>query len=499
MSNGETSSQSFYVVVPDTMPRQRIVQDSDDEDGSDVATSIDPLQEEEDDANSTNNKINPQNGLGSVETRSLLVSTTGDAESELPQVDFDRFLQSDDNEIGVNAMNFGPVEAREERPSFAMSPTQSVDYPGLNPSASDLHQAMDDAEERQAKRRRISPENGGEWWLVSSAETGASYNFVESIRSECASVAATGHSQPRSQEQFDTPPPTVPFSETSREPVPGVGPVSTTQEPVPVSTDADDVLNTNGSMAKEQKTSDSNKQTDRNVQEERAEKQPTKRRGRQKKQADDAPKTAVAAAPSTHADKEGKSPAPTGTESDKRTKKRKVKRSKTTSDIPDAKTNNIAAGVDKDVIWIDNDEDASAPTTRQRDSSDAEPKTRGRKKKRKEKDSTPKPDIDADVDPQPNTTVLQDIPNTPSKKPPSSNPEARIEKTSADVGVENRPQGELSPSPDPLAEPPPPPQDSARKLLSGKPGSFTVTSKVPYRVGLSRKARVAPLLKVVRK
>lgn len=500
MTDGDNNSQSFYVLVPGAMSRRRVVQDSDDEDASDVATSIDPLQEDDD--TNMNNSTNPQTRTGSVDAHPSLVSTTGDAESELLQVDFDRFLQSDDNEIGLHTMNFGPVEAVEERAPFVMPSTHSVEYMGFNGSSGDLNQVTDDLEERQAKRRRISPENGKEWWSLSSEKPGTSYNFFESFQPQHTGAADTGHSQLRSQEQFDTPPPTVPFSEASPELAPGPSPVSKIISITPLSADAHSLSNRNRSVVKQQEqTGERGKRTDRGAPEEtatRTEKQSVKRRGRQEKQADDdAPEAATP--PAIPTEEEGKAPSPAGTESNKPAKKSKAKRSKTTSDIPDAETKNVARGTEKDVIWIDSDEDASASTTRQSDSSATEPKTQGRKKKKKkEKESTPKPSTDAGAAPKPNTTVLQDIPNTPPKKTPLSDTTAQVEKT-PDGSLENRPQVELSPSPDPLAEPAPPLLDSARKVPSRNPGSFTITSKVPYRVGLSRKVRVAPLLKVVRK
>lgn len=204
-------------------------------------------------------------------------------------------------------------------------------------------------------------------------------------------------------------------------------------------------------------------------------------------------------------------------------KKKKVKRSKTTSDLPSTKASELNA--EADVVWIETNslhstdpekqssdatakEGAKAPA--QYPTEDIEvPKKRGRKKK-----STLEAPASTSTE---DHTVLQDISNL-QNPPPQQNKQINIE-----IEIDNEKYiatGGESPKKSHPAEPIPS-HDLSRdstaqaqgnaveeeiktpisqeKVASLKQTPLSGPGKIPYRVGLSRRARIAPLLKVVRK
>lgn len=93
------------------MSFQRVILDSDDEEDacSDVATSIDPLQDpssQEDAPEDRGRNVNASCSVGGGE-----LFHAPDSNSELPQVDFDRFLQSESSVIGDQ----GPSSSQQRR------------------------------------------------------------------------------------------------------------------------------------------------------------------------------------------------------------------------------------------------------------------------------------------------------------------------------------------------------------------------------------------------
>lgn len=93
------------------MSFQRIILDSDDEEdaGSDIATSIDPLQDPSSQEDAPEDKGHDVNVSCSAGGRELFQAP--DPNSELPQVDFDRFLQSESSVIGDQ----GPSSSQQRR------------------------------------------------------------------------------------------------------------------------------------------------------------------------------------------------------------------------------------------------------------------------------------------------------------------------------------------------------------------------------------------------
>jgi hypothetical protein len=93
------------------MSFQRVIQDSDDEEDvcSDIATSIDPLQEQssqEDPPEDGGHDVTSNCGDGQGPYQ------TFDPNSDLPQVDFDRFLQSESSVIWDQGLS--PTQHRRE-------------------------------------------------------------------------------------------------------------------------------------------------------------------------------------------------------------------------------------------------------------------------------------------------------------------------------------------------------------------------------------------------
>jgi hypothetical protein len=200
----------------------------------------------------------------------------------------------------------------------------------------------------------------------------------------------------------------------------------------------------------------------------------------------------------------------------KASRKKKMRRSKTTSAVPRKSTE---LDVERDVIWIDNDpvngdleqDIVQEPITKSATNEEQdiasksasevvsteknapEPPKRGRKRKQ----TNPEPPLESPA-------VLQDISNI-SHPPPTTN---AAETDGIKVVIEQHHQHHAS-------EPPPGPsapqnqtptdndEDNTATTSDGRGpdrhSPIAKTSKVPYRVGLSRRARIAPLLKVVRK
>ncbi|KAL4800699.1 hypothetical protein BDV19DRAFT_351978 [Aspergillus venezuelensis] len=189
----------------------------------------------------------------------------------------------------------------------------------------------------------------------------------------------------------------------------------------------------------------------------------------------------------------------------KEPKKKKLKRSKThDSDAED------------DVIVINEQpiSDPAEPTTDSAAEQAPAPKKRGRKKKKRTDEPEPapqpenglvaqrtvsieenhEPGIFVFLPPKPSTTRTQtpdvDTPNPITEDQPQESQEPQ------------EPQNPNSPSPN--TEPPETPQKRTDPKTPaskgpGKHSPISSTSKVPYRVGLSKRARIAPLLKIIKR
>jgi hypothetical protein len=199
----------------------------------------------------------------------------------------------------------------------------------------------------------------------------------------------------------------------------------------------------------------------------------------------------------------------------KEPKRKKLKRGKTTSIIM---KKSHESEVEDDVLWIvdeppndrlnDGSKSALNLGSNEGDIATLEPKKRGRKRKKTaEADNVIVMPTEGGHS-QDSPDVLQDISNH-TTNPSNSSYEKNC--LPPGTGTDNRPEQMRTPdaSPDPLTETP-------KKQAAGIAGESSTTlggprkgpdkhspiartSKVPFRVGLSRKARIAPLLKVVRK
>ena len=180
--------------------------------------------------------------------------------------------------------------------------------------------------------------------------------------------------------------------------------------------------------------------------------------------------------------------------------KKQVKRSKTADSVMQ-KTH----AADDDVIWVDprpvqadvnspsmntaipEPIKETAPQAAENPSREEKPapKKRGRKRK-----TTSEQPIDAEASKENQTPA-------PPAPAPEAAPELPIEKPMV-------PSADQTPVPDAPNEPTNPlfqtPQpDTKLRKASGAHSPISSTGKVPYRVGLSKRARIAPLLKIVRK
>jgi hypothetical protein len=141
--------------------------------------------------------------------------------------------------------------------------------------------------------------------------------------------------------------------------------------------------------------------------------------------------------------------------------------------------------------------------TKEQDIPIPEPRKRGRKRKTTNPDST--------LPAAESASVLQDISNVAKSTTIETDKSAKskVPRSIEVIIDDNRPEGPdaETTSPDPLNLPPtkkertPEVSESILPTSKGpdKHSPIAKTSKVPYRVGLSRKARIAPLLKIVRK
>lgn len=203
-----------------------------------------------------------------------------------------------------------------------------------------------------------------------------------------------------------------------------------------------------------------------------------------------------------------------GTAATKPPKKKKVKRSKTASAVLDKPK---GAGVDDDVIWLDSNtlqvgenkpteqaddpqraQDAPqiAPGTPQADEVPA-PKKRGRKRK-KLVEATPV----SEEQPQPSDPEPTASDHAPTiEENPDSIPEPQIETPNLPPHPEPATTNNLLPQTPHRAEGKENDPATGKASHKGptKHSPILSTPKVPYRVGLSKRARIAPLLKVVRK
>ncbi|KAJ5102226.1 hypothetical protein NUU61_004448 [Penicillium alfredii] len=229
-------------------------------------------------------------------------------------------------------------------------------------------------------------------------------------------------------------------------------------------------------------------------------------------------------------------------------KKKKVKRGKTTSA---AATKSLDPDIEDDVIWVEsrplhvdaannaNSETGDAAATssfiantrengklQQADQAPA-PKKRGRKRKKTTDqataDSTPGPETEQPPETAPGalngaqvsvvvegnpTHISEPKDDQPKEIPmPQNPPSAKPESVAAAEPINESPT-DLPQTPSKSQEPgPSTPQNTGNGLIPdkdsrkgpGKHSPIASTGKVPYRVGLSRKARIAPLLKIVRK
>lgn len=195
----------------------------------------------------------------------------------------------------------------------------------------------------------------------------------------------------------------------------------------------------------------------------------------------------------------------------KETKKKKVRRSKTA----DALMQKSRMVDDDDVIWVDSkpiqvetkkpDAPPSEETPMTEDKPQSNqpeekpaPKKRGRKRKMVSEQLTTEAESSKENQ-APDAPAASGIPMKkaaePTPEPPIPEPQEPVPANSA----EQPPQPDVSSKQqtDPL--PQTPQADTKTRKGPGAHSPISSTSKVPYRVGLSKRARIAPLLKVVRK
>ncbi|OKP11969.1 hypothetical protein PENSUB_2521 [Penicillium subrubescens] len=193
--------------------------------------------------------------------------------------------------------------------------------------------------------------------------------------------------------------------------------------------------------------------------------------------------------------------------------KKKVKRSKTASAVLD-KSNR--ADVDDDVTWLDSNplEVAETKTTEKTDepqrAQDAPveevpgPKKRGRKRK---KTAEAAPVVDKQQQPpETENAASHNAPPTEEYTDPIPEP---LDETTDPTKETPQPskQQESTPTPDLPPQTPHRPEGKENDPATAegshkgptKHSPILSTTKVPYRVGLSKRARIAPLLKIVRK
>ncbi|KAF3384265.1 hypothetical protein F1880_002994 [Penicillium rolfsii] len=209
--------------------------------------------------------------------------------------------------------------------------------------------------------------------------------------------------------------------------------------------------------------------------------------------------------------------AESGPTATKPSKKKKIKRSKTASAVLD-KSN--GADVDNDVIWLDSnplqvDENNPTEKTDCLQTQDAppegvsdithveeapEPKKRGRKRK---KTAEAKPVAEKSQQPPETEDVASDNAPTLEENPDAVSETAEPTKETPQPSEQDESSTTLSLPPQTPHRPEEKENDPATAKGSRKGPTkhspIPSTTKVPYRVGLSKRARIAPLLKVVRK
>ncbi|KAL4903011.1 hypothetical protein BDW74DRAFT_157276 [Aspergillus multicolor] len=219
--------------------------------------------------------------------------------------------------------------------------------------------------------------------------------------------------------------------------------------------------------------------------------------------------------------------------SPKEPKKKKLKRGKTTSVVL---TKTYESGVEVDVIWVDQrpvppplEGNGHSSTTEPAEQAPA-PKKRGRKRKKAPEQPEHEPDAQQapeeskasttnpkemntpqpkDTDNEPSISVVLPTKNTIRiQSPELANPIIDEDQALPDFDLQEQQQ---PPSPPKRSEHSPPaqqPPETPQKRTDpktpsnkgpGKHSPISSTSKVPYRVGLSKRARIAPLLKIIKR
>jgi hypothetical protein len=375
--------------------------------------------------------------------------------------------------------------------------------------------------------------------LKEPEETGSSYNFFASPDPNGPPQTATSlppvpfteenSGMPRDIETeplpMGTPPPTIPFSE---DPLPqeqcqgAIVAEATTVEyeaqetilKLPPSETNNEVLSTKKKRGRPKKqdptdAADSGTKIISENATDGTEQQATKKKpGRPKKQETEIANEQPPAIDQKESMDEGYS-----TTTATKSSKKKVKRSKTTSDLPNNKASELKA--EQDVIWVETNPINSA-TTDERTNTTAQttaaeeikvPKKRGRKKK----EPVEEPAAAASSE---NQSVLQDISNiqqqsAQQEKQKDIDVEIDGEKQQALDTVDTFSHATNLPE-TPIVEiqnkqaaeggeggvATPTPQEKNKAI---KQTPISSAGRVPLRVGLSRRARIAPLLKVVRK
>lgn len=401
-----------------------------------------------------------------------------------------------------------------------------------------------------SKRRKVSNTNNTQDTLLkepgNDTQTDSSYNFFGSFDPNGPSQTATSlppvpvaeenTGMPQDVETeplpMGTPPPTIPFSE---DPLPQdqeaiVADTTTAEYEVqetviqqpPSETDTE-ILRTKKKRGrpKKQDTSEAADSETRIISENvpgGTEQQSTKKKpGRPKKQENDATAEQLSAVEPLKdqnqiMDETNSATATTA----KPSKKKKVKRSKTTSDLPNNNNNNKSDEMkaEQDVVWIETNPIDSTTTDENKNNTEqtaapAEeikvPKKRGRKKK----EVVEEPPAAAAASAE-NQTVLQDISNIQQQ--------AHHQEKQKDIDIEidsmkqQVPDAVNASKATNIPETPTveiqnnqaegkgvetPMRQEKNKAMKQTP--ISSAGRVPFRVGLSRRARIAPLLKVVRK
>ncbi|EED13132.1 conserved hypothetical protein [Talaromyces stipitatus ATCC 10500] len=554
------------------MSSQRVIQDSDDDDGdmiSDIASSCDPLQDTSFAPKATNTDVER------IHENQPAVEVPF-ATNDLPQVDFDRFLRSEssimagdyederwvstaNSNSGNNVIQFGNYSTGQLQDDSFQHTTGNPNHSGLSilpPTSDGEYGTITEDIDHPSKRGRVSntqvtfqhePGDG--------TETDSSYNYFASMGPN--GPPQTANSLPSvliSEEKnsilhhFDvktqpmpigTPPATIPFSEDSlpqeQEEILERGTAAefeiqevTLQQP-PSETDTE-VWGTKKKKGrpKKQDTSEAAdieaKVTPENPSDVIEQQEVKKKTGRSKKQEIDIVAEQIGADDSTR-NQNGIKGEPDSTTATKASKK-KIKRSKTTSDLPHNKSSDMKS--EQDVVWIETNPmdsvkrtvdkpvvsavDEKTSITEQAASEEIKvPRKRGRKRKGTVEEPTSPAtenqaalqDISNIQQPAPQQDkqkhieiVIDSAKNQVPDEPKTSNAtetsdtlKPRDESSAPNVEIQSKEGGVEAPETPTTNE----------KSKPMKQTLISSTGRVPFRVGLSRRARIAPLLKVVRK